>query len=229
MANWAKAVLSGIGTLAALAVTGITATPTRAEVQIQAYGGLNENFSSDVSVRKGAVSDTRSVDWDGKSFALPPYWGVRGIYWFNSHPNWGVAVDYMHAKAYGKIKFATDPVYSTLEFTDGNNILTGNLMYRFGDPMQRIRPYMGVGLGLAIPHVEVGLKAFPGQDTFDYQVTGLAALALAGLEFQITPAWSAIVEGKLSYTQIDADLKGGGSLKTDIWSPHLAIGLSYRF
>lgn len=217
------------GALAALALAIITTTPARAEVQIQAYGGLNENFSSDVTVRKGAVDHSRSVDWDGKSFALPPYWGVRGIYWFDAHPNWGVAVDYMHAKAYGKINFATDPVYSKLEFTDGNNILTANLMYRFGDAGQRFRPYMGAGLGLAIPHVEVGLKAFPAQETLEYQVTGLAALALVGLEYQLTPRWSAFIEGKLSYTRIDADLDGGGSLTTDIWSPHLALGLSYRF
>ena len=26
-----------------------------------------------------------------------------------------------------------------------------------------------------------------------------------------------------------ADLKGGGSLETDIWTNHLVLGLSYRF
>ena len=28
----------------------------------------------------------------------PPYWGVRGTYWFNSAPNWGLMIDYNHAK-----------------------------------------------------------------------------------------------------------------------------------
>lgn len=201
---------------------------TRAEVQIQLYGGLNGNFSSDVTVAKGAVNDTRTVDWEGKPFAMPPYWGARGIFWLGDGA-WGLAVDYTHAKAYSKINFATDPVYDVLEFTDGNNILTGNIMYRFQRMGYGLRPYLGIGIGVAVPHVEVSLDAFPGQRTFEYQLTGLALQGVAGLEIPLWDRWSAFVEGKLSYTRIDAHLAGGGSLKTDIWSPHLAVGLSYSF
>ena len=38
------------------------------------------------------------VPWDGDSFGPPPYWGLRGKYWFNNAPNWGFMVDYHHAK-----------------------------------------------------------------------------------------------------------------------------------
>ncbi len=44
---------------------------------------------------------------------------------------WGLGVDYTHSKAYAALNFATDPVYRHLEFTDGNNLLTFNVMYRF--------------------------------------------------------------------------------------------------
>jgi lipid A oxidase len=204
--------------------------PLRAEVQISVYGGANENFSSRASVDKSPVSDSRTLDWDGNSFQMPPYWGARGTYWLNPGSSWGIALDYTHAKAYAKLNFATDPTYSRLEFTDGLNLLTLNLLYRF-DPLwgNTLIPYVGVGAGLSIPHVEVGLKAFPGQQTFEYQFTGAAAQVLAGVEYRLGPSWSLFAEARLSYAQIDADLAGGGSLETDIWSPHLAVGLTYRF
>jgi hypothetical protein len=41
--------------------------------------------------------------------------------------------------------------------------------------------------------------------------------------------WSGFVEAKLSYTHINGNLDGGGHIKTDLWSPHFAIGLAYRF
>jgi lipid A oxidase len=213
-------------------VMGTMATnAARAEVQIQVYGGVNGNFSSDVSVRKpGVVTDNRSIDWDGKSFAMPPYWGARGIYWLDSSPNWGVAIEFTHAKAYAKLGGAAGAVYDRLEFTDGNNIFTANVLHRF-DPWlhYRIRPYAGLGVGLAVPHVEVELVGDPGPRTYEYQVTGVAVQGLVGLEMPLGANWSGFIEGKMTYTRIDADLKGGGSLKTDLWSPHLAVGLSYRF
>ena len=95
--------LSGLRRWAAgLAVLGamFAATPANAEVQFQAYGGMNGNLSSDVSLhRQGLPTDTRSVDWEGKPFEMPPYWGVRGIYWLDSKPGWGLALEYTHAKA----------------------------------------------------------------------------------------------------------------------------------
>jgi hypothetical protein len=34
---------------------------------------------------------------------------------------------------------------------------------------------------------------------------------------------------KLSFSSNDADLKGGGTLETDIWTNQLILGLSYSF
>jgi lipid A oxidase len=214
----------------AVTCTVALAAPARAETQISVFGGVNENFSSRVKLDKGAVSEDRSMDWDGKSFDPPPYWGVRGTYWFNSGPGWSVALDYVHAKAYADLDFKTDPTYSRLEFTDGLNLLTLNAMYRFAPVLNdRLVPYVGAGAGLSIPHVEVSLKAYPDQNTFEYQLTGVAAQALAGLEYRLGSSWSVFAEARLSYARVEADLAGGGNLETDIWSPQWAIGLSYRF
>jgi lipid A oxidase len=217
----------GLAVMAAVAAT----TPAQAEVQIQVYGGLNANFSSDVSLhRQGLPTDTRNVDWEGKPFDMPPYWGLRGVYWLDSKPGWGVGVEFTHSKAYAKLNgTSAGALYDSLEFTDGNNILTGNILYRFS-PWQfyRIRPYAGVGIGVTIPHVEVSLVGDPVK-TFEYQLAGFAGQGFVGLEMPLGDRWSGFVEAKLSYTHINGNLDGGGHIKTDLWSPHFAIGLAYRF
>jgi lipid A oxidase len=219
--------VAGLVMVAAVAA----AAPAQAEVQFQAYGGMNANFSSDVSLhRTGVPTETRSVDWEGKPFAMPPYWGVRGTYWLDRMPGWGVAVEFTHAKAYAKLNgTAAGALYDKLEFTDGNNILTGNLLYRFA-PWRHygIRPYAGFGIGVTVPHVEVQVVGDPNR-TFEYQLAGFAGQGFVGLEMPFNARWSGFVEAKLSYTHINGNLDGGGHVKTDLWSPHFAIGLAYRF
>ena len=46
----------------------------------------------------GTNMTLNDVPWEGDSFGPPPYWGLRGKYWFNNAPNWGFMVDYYHAK-----------------------------------------------------------------------------------------------------------------------------------
>ena len=216
-------------TLAALGANLACGAP-HAEVQIGVYGGANTNFNSPVTLHKDGLSDSRTVDWEGRSFQMPAYWGVQATYWLNANASWGVGIDYTHSKAYAGLNFATDPIYRHLEFTDGNNLLMLNLLYRFGALADgRLVPYLGAGGGIAIPHVEVKLKAFPGQDTWEYQFAGGAAQVLGGLEYRLTDAWSLFAEGKVSYSHLDTELEGGGTLKTYLWSPQLMLGLSYRF
>ena len=88
-------------------------------------------------------------------------------------------------------------------------------------------PYGGAGIGVAIPHVEVSLNG--GSQTYEYQMTGIAAQVLAGLEYKLNEKWSMFAEARFSYSNVVADLDGGGTLKTHLWQPQLAVGLSYRF
>lgn len=214
----------------------LAANPDRAgaqDFQVSVFGGMNWNFSSPVTLSSPiAGTDRRDVDWEGKPFQMPPYWGVRGTYWMMPASSFGIGAEFIHAKAYSKINFATDPVYSHLEFTDGNNLLFVNAMYRF-NPMldRRLTPYVGVGAGIAVPHVEVILKGVPAPQnrTWEYQFAGGAAQALAGLEWSFDRNWSAFAEAKISYSHLATDLADGGHLKTYLWQPHLAIGLTYRF
>ena len=215
---------------AALAGISLTCDVATAEMQIGVYGGANTNFSSPVTLHKDALSDARNVDWEGRSLQMPPYWGAHATYWLNATASWGVGVDYTHSKAYAALNFASDPVYRHLEFTDGNNLLMLNVLYRFGPLADgHLVPYLGGGGGVAIPHVEVKLKAFPGQETWQYQFAGGAAQVLGGLEYRLNEDWSLFAEGKVSYSHLATELEGGGTLKTYLWSPQILLGLSYRF
>jgi lipid A oxidase len=224
---------AAVGCLAAAAGLCVASSAALAEVQISAYGGMNTNFDSKGTLDKGAAHEERTFEWEGLSFQMPPYWGVQGTYWFNRGASWGVAVDYTHAKAYANLNFATDPTYSHLEFTDGLNFVIANLMYRF-EPLigGKLQPFVGAGVGVAIPHVEAITQ--PGSligatHTWEYQFGGVAAQVVGGLDYRLNESWSVFTEGKLSYSRLDTDLTGGGSFKTQLWSPQLAIGLTYRF
>jgi lipid A oxidase len=223
--------ISSIAAAAIAALLGVSIDPraSQAETQISVYGGANTNFSSRGTLVSGATVDSREFDWEGKSFEMPPYWGAMITHWWKRGAGWGLGVDFTHAKAYADINFATDPVYSHLEFTDGNNLLMLNLMYRFNPVLNgKLTPFVGIGAGVAIPHVEVDLKN-GAPNTREYQLAGGAGQVLAGLEYELDKSWSVFAAGKLSYSHLATDLEGGGHFKTHLWSPQIAIGLSYRF
>ena len=95
-------------------------------------------------------------------------------------------------------------------------------------PYARWTPYVGFGIGASFPHVDIRRT---GTDirTFEYQLTGVAVEGLIGLEHQIGPRLSTFADYKLSFSSNDADVKGGGTLETDVWTNHVIFGLSYRF
>lgn len=237
-------ILSACATLAALAIS-LVASPASAEFQIGVYGGVSESFDSDITLVQpnGTNLTLKSVPWDGASFDDPPYWGMRGLYWLDGKPNWGLMIDYNHAKVIadkGAVVSASGTrdgvrigpkdrvgnTFDTMEFTDGLNEIFAGAMYRW--PFERWTPYVGLGVGASFPHVEIRRTGGTIR-TFDYQVTGVAVEGLVGLEYRIGLRVSAFADYKLSFSSNDADVNGGGTLETDIWTNHFILGLSYRF
>jgi len=202
----------------------------QAEFQLSAYGGANTANNSDVTLNLGPLSGEFEVDWFGDSFQSPPYYGVRGTWWLEEfdRPNWGVAIDFTHAK--GKAD-RTDPTvgarFNRLEFTNGLNSVTLNGLHRM--PLNnRVSLYAGAGAGASIPHVEV--ETIPATArTFEYQVTGPVVQGLIGVDVKLGHGFSLFGEYKGSYSWNDADLNGGGSLETDFLVHHFALGLSFAF
>jgi len=224
----------------------------RAEFFLSGYLGVSSTQDSDVElVRPGGTNLTFSdVSWDDDSFASPMYYGVRAGYWFKNSPNWGMAIDFTHAKMYAELDSTVGvsgtrsgtPVsgqqrlretFEVLEFSDGHNLLTLNGMYRWmglgasdQDFLNRLQPYVLAGLGIAYPHVEVTIE---GDRTFEFQNTGLAAQAGGGLDVDINRWMSVFAEYRLSYAEIDAELVGGGTLKTEPWTHHFTFGVAFSF
>lgn len=200
-----------------------------AEMQISIYGGANTVSDSDLTLDIGAVSTDFDVEWEGKSFEAPPYYGLRGTYWLDGFANsrFGVAVDFTHAKAYADIEGALAGSFSDLEFTHGLNLLTLNGLYRA--PLNdRFYLYAGAGAGITVPHVQVATLA-PADRVSEYQLTGPTIQGLAGANVRLGRGFSLFGEYKASYSWSDVDLGAGNSLDTSHLVHHFALGLSFSF
>ena len=213
--------------LFALSLTALPLAAT-AEVDLSLYGGWQTAPHSDVTVNDpvitGGLDETFFAEWEGRSFEMPPYYGIRATYW--SGPTLGFGVDFTHAKVYATDETLRDNGYDRLEFTDGINTLTVNAYRRWPGAFGDVTPYVGAGLGLSIPYVEVEKN---GSSTLGYQVTGPAATLLAGASYELNDRWSLFGEYKFTYTSNKADLDTGGTIESDIILNALNVGITYSF
>jgi lipid A oxidase len=212
--------------LAALAcATLLSAGGAWAETELSLYGGMQLAAPSGVSGSDPASGTFAfGAEWSGRSFEMPPYWGLRLTRW--TGPRWGVAVEVNHAKVYANEGTLAAAGFSRLEFTDGLNLLTANAMHLF-PAAGRLQPYVGAGLGLSVPHVEVTTAAGA---TFGYQVTGPAVVWIAGASVPLrNERLRVFAEYKGSRSWNKADLDSGGTLEADITTHALNLGLSLRF
>lgn len=212
------------------------------EILIAGYMSQPFYRRSDVHLTRPDGTDTtlKQLGWDGDAWRFPIDGGVRSMEWWGSV---GVMIDFLHNKAVARLgkgahgrklanpviedvdaegTLAGEPiaprvkltdVFERLEFTHGHNVLLFTGLLRPVAVTSRIRPYLGLGAGFALPHVEVW---FPGgaQDdrTNEYQFAGPAAQAVAGLEFRVGKV-SYFLEYKLSWAHISAALTGDESWK----------------
>jgi len=202
------------------------------ELEVGVYGGMNESSHTYGELSNGTDVQGGYFKWKGLSFEGPVYYGARLTYWPESIANWGFGLDYTHAKAYADLdELNAGDSYSRLEFTDGLNLLTANVFYK-QDFDNGLRAYGGLGAGLSIPHVEVTTKpstVVGATETFEYQVTGPAFQAIAGLSYEFADNWRVFGEYKLSYAINEAQLNGGGTFSTNFTSHHVLAGISYSF
>jgi lipid A oxidase len=216
-----------------VATWAVSAVPAcAAEYQIWLYGGYNTSFNSDVMLKPSPLSPTttyRDVGWWGASFKMPPYWGVRGTYWLDALPGWGIGFDYSHAKAVAERTTALDDIASHLQFTNGLNIGTIDVMYR-RRLWDRFTAYGGAGLGAAVPFFELNLRPPFDTNSFrQYELAGPVAQVKAGLEYEVAYNVSVFGEYKLAYSWLDVSFEHGGQLQTNIADNQFILGLSYTF
>ena len=195
-----------------------------ADVQLSFYGGVQSAPASDISIRDPEIgNDDFSQEWEGRSFDAPPYYGIRATRW--QSPTFGFGLDFAHNKVY-PADGSLPAGYEVLEFTDGLNTLTVNAYRRWNAAFGDVTPYVGGGIGVALPHVEVTNGA---SETFGYQLTGPAATVIAGASMPINDQWSIFGEYKGTFSSNTADLDSGGTLETDIVTNALNVGVSFDF
>ena len=211
---------------AAGAILGLLAiaTPAQAEIELSFYSGYQTAPHSRVTGTASGGAFDALIGWKGKSFAPPPYYGMRAMWWQPS--NIGYGIEFSHNKVYAPA--AEMPAgFSRLEFTDGLNIITANVAKRWPGAWARtITPYVGGGVGFAMPHVDV--TEGPNK-TFEYQVTGPALRVTAGAKYQINERWAVFGEYQFTWSQNSADLAGGGTLDTRIITNALNVGVGFSF
>jgi lipid A oxidase len=213
-----------------------------ADLQLGAYGGTAYTGESDLNlVQPGGTDMTfRNIAWEGRPFRRPPYYGYRAIYWPSDR--YGVMLDFTHIKAIANKDRPVQqsgfkdgdhvppqaPVSATLkrlEFTHGYNLLTLNALRRGALRGPNLIAYAGLGLGVAIPHVEVERADKSRSDrTFEYQITGPALQLLGGIERRFGRRLSLFVEYKLSCAMLRGDLVGGGKVTTNLCTHQLLGG-----
>lgn len=212
------------GLVAILAATPAVAQD--AEWTVQVYTGVQESPHSVVSGEDEFGTPFRfTAGWEGNSFEMPPYYGIRALRG-TSGSDWSFGVEFTHAKVYADAQTLGSSGFSTLEFTDGLNVLTANAQ-RAVPLTERVTGHAGLGLGIAVPHVEVTTPG--GAETRGYQLTGPAARWYVGASYAFSENWSAFAEYNGTYSMNEAELQGGGTLDSNILTNALNVGIGFSF
>jgi hypothetical protein len=211
------------------------------EILLTFYVSQPFYYRSDVHLQRPDGTDLRlkRLGWDGDALMPPIDGGIRSMEWWGSFGvmidflhNKAVArlgkgahgrklanpvIDTVELE--GTLKGAPAPksavltdIFARLEFTHGHNTLMLTPMVQFGAGLiPNVRPYIGIGAGVAVPHVEVW---FPDETvrTNEYQYAGPAAQVVLGLDYRRGRV-SYLLEYKFSYAWIAGALTGEKSWK----------------
>jgi len=233
---------------AASLLIGLLIFPThaRTETVLSYYAGKAWTADATVTLEEpGSRLEFGKVSWSDESFTSPIYYGIRATHWLGATTGWGVGLDFIHIKMFAGLEDSVavsgtregagvsdterlGDTFSTLSFSHGHNLLLATGFYRWvpahGDSwLSRLHPYVGLGLGVSIPHVEVDVA---GSSTDEYQVSGPAFQGLAGLEIVVFSRLRGLLEYKLTHAHIGADLTGGASLTVNPWTHQFTFGVS---
>ncbi len=197
------------------------------ELLIAGYGGSPYTYDSDVRFNRAADPKrnmtVERVGWEGQPFKHPLYYGVRVARWGSGGAT-GAMVDFTHSKAISnmaqsvRLKGTLDgrplpesarisDYFQKLEFSHGHNMLFLTGLVRLGAVLPQVAPYVGLGAGVSLPHSEVHLHKSDPKRTYEYQYTGPAAQALAGVELRLARV-SVFLEYKFTFASYHVPLTG---------------------
>lgn len=123
---------------------------------------------------------------------------------------------------------------SEFNMSHGVNNITFNGHYRWFAAGQRdetllgrLQFYSGLGAGFSVPHVEARVY---GRKTYEYQfAAGPVVNGMLGFNYDIYKMISAFGEYKLTYVNVEDNLRAGGIINTETVNHQFIFGLSARF
>lgn len=155
------------------------------------------------------LENGRDISLD-ESYAL----GVKAGYIIPATKKWlAVELEYAYLGEQDLDEFGADG-----EFSANNLMLNAILRY----PEGRIHPYAGAGIGWSFAEFKA---SGPGIARVDDDDSAFAWQLMAGVNFEITPSWSA----DLSYRYMQAEYEFSGSDDKTSRNHMVLIGVNYHF
>jgi hypothetical protein len=197
----------------------------RADWLLSMYVGSAATSSNTLQITSasGSAVSIGDIDYEGKSWSSPPYYGYR-IGWTPEGHHLGVEGEFTHAKSIAKTIPSTD--LTAFQLSHGLNFILGNVVYRTS-------PYCGGrctlvargGAGITYPHVEA---TFRGVTTYEYEYAGFGTQGGVGIELKVVPHFFIVGDARLTYARIRADLVDAGKLAGPFTTRHADIGIAWR-
>ena len=223
----------------------------RSWVQLSFFPGVALTQDSDIDLHQAGGTDLtfHDVSFEGRDFETPPYYGFRALWFPTDASHWGFGGEFFHMKMYAETDDTVrvtgrrdgvslndteriDQTIQSFSLSHGLNYALGDVVYRWmpgrrgEDFLGHLTPYAGIGLGLAIPHVESEVN---GSFHEEYQVHGPGVEGLAGVNVALTRHWGLMFEYKFTYANLDSLDIPGGSIEVTPLNHHLVTGLTFSF
>ena len=221
-------------------VAVLTARQAEAQWYAGAYLGANHTRSASVTIDQpelGRSFTFEDVDFDGRPFESPQYYGWRLGRLFGQSRTFGIELEFIHLKVIGR----TDRAYpvSGLDTSDGGALVMNTVVQRYAMThglnfalinMVVRTPVRGpvtlvwrAGAGPTLPHAETTID---GHIREQYEYGGPGAHLSAGLDIRTWRFVSTTAEYKFTIARPRIDVASGTGVTTSA-SHQLAVGLAF--
>ncbi|HEY1581550.1 MAG TPA: hypothetical protein VGF73_00460, partial [Chthoniobacterales bacterium] len=227
----------------------VSSQEASAEVELSIFTGVALSQDSDLELHQRGGTDLtfHDVSFEGRDFETPPYYGARALWFPSLDSHWGFGAEFFHMKMYAQTADtvhvtgrrdgvgvnANEQIDNTIQqfsLSHGLNYALGDIVYRWfpgkrgEDFLGHLEPYAGIGLGLAIPHVESSVN---GNFHEEYQLHGPGMQALAGVNVVLGQHWGLMFEYKFTYANLDSLDIPGGSIEVTPLTHHFVTGITF--
>ncbi len=222
-----------------------------AEWRWQLYLGKASTSDSDLRIVQPSLQNNllfHNIEYKDKSFRTPLYYGLRTTYFKRPCSDFGLEVEFIHAKIYSnsqQIVFVSGTkeggrMDSTMRLgelvqgfsmTHGLNFLFFNLVGRFnfsekdGNLLNKIKLFVRLGIGPSIPHTESVIQGIKKEQ---YELHIPAYQIAAGPEIKIWRSLRLLMEYKGTWVRVKDAQIANGYAETKLWTNHLVLGVGTK-